>query len=169
MFCDIIRKYSNTRSSTYKLHIKQQASIDKLKNNVINDFLNIVNKNYFLYKDHSSQFKLYKKDILSLVKRINDNSIDMIITSPPYGDNATTVTYGQYSSLILHWIDTKDLCLEGWELENFSSIDSNSLDGTKKHQNLQTEDFNLIKPFLDSINISKRKKVVNFFQIIFML
>lgn len=163
MFCDIIRKYSNTRSSTYKLHIKQQASIDKLKNNVITDFLNLVKKNYFLYKDHSSQFKLYKKDILSLVKRINDNSIDMIITSPPYGDNATTVTYGQYSSLILHWIDTKDLCLEGWELENFSSIDSNSLGGTKKHQNLQTEDFNLIKPFLDSINISKRKKVVNFF------
>ena len=54
------------------------------------------------------------------------------ITSPPYGDNATTVTYGQFSSLSLRWIDPKDLCLEGWELDNYSIIDSKSMGGTVK-------------------------------------
>ena len=30
---------------------------------------------------------------------------DLIVTSPPYGDNNTTVPYGQYSYLPLQWID----------------------------------------------------------------
>lgn len=34
---------------------------------------------------------------------------DVILTSPPYGDNHTTVTYGQYSYLPLSWIDLKDI------------------------------------------------------------
>jgi len=36
---------------------------------------------------------------------IKDNSIDCIITSPPYGDSRTTVAYGQFSRLSAQWID----------------------------------------------------------------
>ena len=32
------------------------------------------------------------------------DSVDLICTSPPYGDNHTTVTYGQFSILPLLWI-----------------------------------------------------------------
>jgi hypothetical protein len=32
-----------------------------------------------------------------------------MVTSPPYGDNATTVPYGQHSYLPLQWIDLKDI------------------------------------------------------------
>ena len=33
------------------------------------------------------------------------NSIDCIITSPPYGDSRTTVAYGQFSRLSAQWIN----------------------------------------------------------------
>jgi DNA modification methylase len=36
---------------------------------------------------------------------IKENSIDCIITSPPYGDSRTTVAYGQFSRLSAQWID----------------------------------------------------------------
>ena len=36
---------------------------------------------------------------------IADESIDCIITSPPYGDSKTTVAYGQFSRLSLQWLD----------------------------------------------------------------
>ena len=39
---------------------------------------------------------------------IEENSIDCIITSPPYGDSKTTVAYGQFSRLSAQWIDIFD-------------------------------------------------------------
>ncbi|MFC1512504.1 hypothetical protein ACFL4S_00475 [bacterium] len=39
---------------------------------------------------------------------IKDNSIDCIITSPPYGDSRTTVAYGQFSRLSAQWLDIFD-------------------------------------------------------------
>jgi DNA modification methylase len=36
---------------------------------------------------------------------IKENSIDCIVTSPPYGDSRTTVAYGQFSRLSLQWLD----------------------------------------------------------------
>ncbi|MDF1540709.1 MAG: DNA methyltransferase [Candidatus Thorarchaeota archaeon] len=35
---------------------------------------------------------------------INNNSIDLVVTSPPYGDHGTTVAYGQFSRYPAHWI-----------------------------------------------------------------
>jgi site-specific DNA-methyltransferase (cytosine-N4-specific) len=56
---------------------------------------------------------IYKKNIdISLAdlrtadKNINANAV---ITSPPYGDNDTTVSYGQHSYLPLQWIDFSDI------------------------------------------------------------
>ena len=163
MFCDTIRKYSNTRSSTYKLHIKTDDSIQRINNNVISDFKQSVNNSYSMYNNCAKNIELYKTDTMKLLDKFEANSIDMVITSPPYGDNATTVTYGQYSSIILKWIDEKDLRLEGWELTNYSVIDSNSLGGTKKHSNISSKYMILIKPYIDNISSSKKKKVINFF------
>ena len=40
---------------------------------------------------------------------IKENSIDLIVTSPPYGDSKTTVAYGQFSRLALQWLDYEDV------------------------------------------------------------
>lgn len=36
------------------------------------------------------------------------NSVDIIVTSPPYGDSHTTVAYGQFSRLANEWLQYKD-------------------------------------------------------------
>ena len=40
---------------------------------------------------------------------VPDESVDLVITSPPYGDSRTTVAYGEYSRLSLQWLDLYDL------------------------------------------------------------
>ena len=85
------------------------------------------------------------------------------ITSPPYGDNATTVTYGQFSSLSLRWIDPKDLCLEGWELDNYSIIDSKSMGGTVKDICLNMQHMKILEQYITGITVPKQKKVYVFF------
>lgn len=35
-------------------------------------------------------------------------SVDIIVTSPPYGDSGTTVAYGQFSRLANEWLNEKD-------------------------------------------------------------
>jgi len=40
--------------------------------------------------------------------KIKPNSVDIVITSPPYGDSRTTVAYGQYSRLSSEWLGILD-------------------------------------------------------------
>ena len=39
---------------------------------------------------------------------LEPNSIDLVVTSPPYGDSGTTVAYGQFSRLANEWLDFPD-------------------------------------------------------------
>ena len=47
---------------------------------------------------------LKQKNILTDEIPINDESLSLIITSPPYGDSQTTVAYGQFTRLSLQWL-----------------------------------------------------------------
>ncbi len=53
---------------------------------------------------------------------IDDSSIDLIVTSPPYGDHSTTVAYGQFSRYPAHWI--------GLDYEQVQSVDRRGLGGS---------------------------------------
>jgi hypothetical protein len=56
-----------------------------------------------------------------------------MVTSPPYGDNTSTVPYGQYSYLPLRWITPADIDAtvdEKW-LSSTHEIDRRSLGGIK--------------------------------------
>lgn len=163
MLCDIVRKYSNTRSSTYKLYIKEQASIDAIKNNIVRDFLTKAMNSHEFYKKHFSKFELRKGDSLKLIKQKEDNSVDIIVTSPPYGENATTVSYGQFSYLQLSFIDKADLDYEGWELNNCQIIDSSSMGGVFSKQELSDSGKKLIETYLKKITKEKHRKVIKFF------
>ncbi len=52
---------------------------------------------------------------------IPDNSIDLVVTSPPYGDSHTTVAYGQFSRWANEWFG----------FENASNLDSLLMGGKK--------------------------------------
>lgn len=163
IFSDVVRKYSNTRSSTYKLHTKKQDLIDNLEDNSINTFVKAIKENYKLFTNKSEHFKLAKIDVLKYLPGLKDRLFDVCITSPPYGDNATTVPYGQFSMLPLYWIDSKDLELEGWELENYSIIDNKSLGGKNKIVHFDNYELELLHPYTSNISSRKLGKVYSFF------
>ncbi|MCU0104996.1 hypothetical protein N7603_04935 [Acholeplasma vituli] len=163
MFIDIVRKYSNSRSSTYKLHLKPQEQIDRMTNNAIAAYCEKITSdlNFYITKIDNPIY-LYKADSLKLMKEFDNDSFDMIITSPPYGDNKTTVPYGQFSNLALRWISSNDLELENVELDSYSSIDRISMGGKSKVSPLNDNQMLLMSHYLDSISERKRSKVISF-------
>jgi len=161
---DVIRNNSNTRSSTYKLHIKDENTIENMENTVIKDFLNSVKTHYDKFKQKADNFILYKDDVFNILNKFKKNSFDISITSPPYGDNATTVPYGQFSMLSLYTIPENDLSLDGWELENYSTIDNHSMGGSDKNNLLDEYEKSLIKYYFDNISKEKQKKIIRYFK-----
>lgn len=188
-FSDIVTSLKNSKSSTFKLHMKTQADIDTFNKNSIQEFKNKVVSNLNNYQvfianaiknqkfkhGFKSKIKIACNDSKHLKKALNlrKNSIDLIITSPPYGDNHTTVTYGQYSSLPLLWMNDSSLETEYNTdlLSNFNAIDTASLGGKKytidfiTKSNILTRstslnDFYLL--MLKNNQIDKARKVVSF-------
>lgn len=160
---NILKKYSNTRSSTFKLHVKIQKDIDSMSNNIIEDFIKNIEKSYvflpnFIQYDKKNLYIGKAEDILS---EFENGTVDLICTSPPYGDNPTTVTYGQYSILPLYWIDKSDLGKFDEQLiANYSSIDSNSLGGNQRVRS--SFESSILNNFLPRIDDKKQNKVKNF-------
>ena len=160
---NILKKYSNTRSSTFKLHVKTQKDIDSMSNDIIENFIKNIEKSYvflpnFVQYDKKNLYIGKAEDILS---EFTDGTVDLICTSPPYGDNSTTVTYGQYSMLPLYWIDKSDLGKFDEQLiANYSSIDSNSLGGNQRVRN--SFESSVLNDFLSRIDEKKQNKVKNF-------
>lgn len=165
MFSNIVRKFSNTRSSTYKLHIKTQTQISNIKPIIFNYFISQCYEKYCHYQTHFSNYiHLRKVNSLIEMSKYPDSFFDIIITSPPYGDNKTTVPYGQFSTLALYWINNEDIECEGWELSSYSAIDSESMGG-KANSELYFTSYqkHLIEGYIRNIRTNhKRKKVLLF-------
>lgn len=160
---NILKKYSNTRSSTFKLHVKTQKDIDSMSNDIIEDFIKNIEKSYVFLPSFVQYNKksLYIGKAEEILSEFADGTVDLICTSPPYGDNSTTVTYGQYSMLPLYWIDKSDLGKFDEQLiANYSSIDSNSLGGNQRvRSNFESS---VLNDFLSRIDDKKQNKVKNF-------
>ena len=155
-FCDTVRLVSNARSCTYKLYIKTQKSIDNFDKSAIDMFYECLESAYtgiasfqqelqnkgFLKKNgrrisYTGTIFIYLADTTRVSAHIcKQYAPDIVITSPPYGDNETTVTYGQYSVLALRWMDIQDIKkgIDGSIIESQSKIDRISLGGKIQKQ-----------------------------------
>lgn len=67
----------------------------------------------------------------------------------------------------MKWIDPKDLELEGWELDNYSAIDSHSLGSGRIEATLNSVQSDLLSPYLNQISDDKQVKVRKFFHAYF--
>lgn len=145
-FAETIRLVSNSRTTTYKLHIREAEQINSRRVDVHKIFNNNLDNNFTQMKETRNHLKekellksdRYTKEINLILGNAKDKlpeklKFDVILTSPPYGDNHTTVTYGQYSYLPLSWIDLKDIDSNATPkyLETFSMIDKMSLGGER--------------------------------------
>lgn len=100
--------------------------------------------------------------------------MDLVITSPPYGDNATTITYGQFSVLPLKWIPLIDISkyVSNDVIETLTKIDSDSLGGHRYTvpEIVESDLYNYSDKFAELYNrlaadmqIEKARKVASFF------
>ena len=117
---ETVRRASNSRMSTYKLHIRPPVELSRPVP-VIALFLEIAEAfagRLATYKQNLPDsgrgryrpVRLVCDDVRNANARtLQPQSYDMVITSPPYGDNRTTVPYGQASYLPLQWIPPSEL------------------------------------------------------------
>ena len=76
------------------------------------------------------------------------NSVDLIVTSPPYGDSRTTVAYGQYSRLANEWLGYKEA----------SNID-NILMGGERRKHLHKFKSDILNDVISTIQRQDKERV----------
>ena len=134
-FSETVRKSSNTKNGEFKL-VRIKKDLEKYNPNVLKIFKQKAESNIKAMKEFYQDVdkKTWTKIILgdsSKNNGIKKNSIDCIITSPPYGDSRTTVAYGQFSRLSAQWLDIFD------NPDNASGVDKELLGG-KATKNLNS-------------------------------
>jgi DNA modification methylase len=147
---------SNTRNSEFKLYRIENKKLAAHNPDVFQTFRKIAEKNitgmadlWLRFKGIASKVNILKEDTRNKLS-IANNSIDIVITSPPYGDSKTTVAYGQFSRLSLQWLD-----FEGEDLET----DKRSLGGILDNKNMHMGYFSPhLRESLEKISLADRKR-----------
>ena len=150
---ETVRLTSNDRTSTYKLHARNIDDLDDWNPSPLEVFQKLIMNNIEDIKNHCDILKLervltngaYNKKVsISLIdsrikikmprKERKSVRFDLLVSSPPYGDNKTTVPYGQHAYLPLQWIDLADIGrnITSQCLNSTSEIDNRSLGGKLK-------------------------------------
>lgn len=117
-FSETVRESSNTRNEEFKLYRYDAQKLEKFEPDVFGIMTaklkrNLVGLQQFISRlanlEQIPQAKVYNFDTKSDVPSdyLPQASIDIVVTSPPYGDSHTTVAYGQYSRLSAAWLGLK--------------------------------------------------------------
>lgn len=152
VFSEVIRTGSNDRTSTFKLHQRSVENIEERNIDVINNFFELCERSLLDFKVFKNKLQIkgliynnkYTKEIVTVwgnsQKEIEtDQKFDLLVSSPPYGDNHTTITYGQHSYLELQWIPKEDLPqnIDFNFLRTTQEIDCHSLGGKVNSKHIQ--------------------------------
>lgn len=116
---EVVREVSFTRNSEFKRFKMSESQLEKFNPDVFGLFEGKAMRNLQGLK----QYNAIKNGVSSQIFDFNTvnsipieilppESVDMIVTSPPYGDSHTTVAYGQFSRWANEWFglcDAKNL------------------------------------------------------------
>lgn len=159
-FAETIRQTSNSRTSTYKLHIRAEGSefpADRILEVFDNCLKGTISsaatyRRLIAGRRRVPKSSLHCGDIRSVPFECATAGHTIIVTSPPYGDNQTTIPYGQFSYLALQWICPNDLKLGGTHLtSNTHSLDSASLGGSLKDAEVRAARISGVSPAFDRL------------------
>lgn len=175
---ETIRLTSNDRTSTFKMHMRPIEEINSRQISAIKTFTSVSKKNIknisdyislLIQNGHIKKGKYVKNtdvvwgDTNSGIK--TKKTFNLLVTSPPYGDNQTTVTYGQFSYLPLQWIPVEDIddSIAIDYLKTAQSIDNKSLGGQIKESINEIEErvfekSKTLKKFVTQFKDTERKK-----------
>ena len=161
-FSETVRRVSNTRNGEFKLYRMAEPALKKHMPDAYIEFENKVKSNITQMAIFNNEAKNCEIKILDEDSRfktsIPSNSIDIVVTSPPYGDSRTTVAYGQFSRLSLEWL--------GFDSKNVRQIDKKGLGGipTKdlSHE-LKSPTFEKIFNEIQNNDSKRAKDVLSFY------
>jgi 16S rRNA G966 N2-methylase RsmD/phosphopantetheine adenylyltransferase len=105
-FSETVRECSYTRNNEFKLYRMKNDDILRFNPDVISVYFKYFDDIYAYYKMFYLP-KLSKEtnvNIQHAVFNSTNDSFDVVLTSPPYGDSRTTVAYGQFSALSNEWL-----------------------------------------------------------------
>lgn len=173
---DAVRLTSNSRTSTFKLHIREKEEIRERRVSPTHVFEETAARNIehlqTMCRDLTERGLLtkgrYGRDVQirlwdATKPRLSPGVTaghDLLISSPPYGDNKSTVPYGQYSYLPLHWIDGTDI-IERWDdawLCSTHEIDTRSLGGVIGRGEPDNDDLRAIAPAFQRVDAALRSE-----------
>ena len=155
VFSQAIRNSSLNKNGEFKRY--RIKDIDRFDIDSFEEFERI----FFLYinKLESLPFQDYTLLKHDTREPIPLNNVDIIITSPPYGDSKTTVAYGQFSSFSLDWL--KELNPYGY---GDLKLDSKMLGGKKiEVKELPSNAFYNIFRKIKKIDETRALEVFSFF------
>lgn len=132
-FSETTRLVSNRRNGEFKMYRMKPEKVATYNPDVRNTFLDTLSSNIAKMKDLIDRVKTknlgrvhLSYEDSRLLNSVPDESIDIVITSPPYGDSRTTVAYGQFSRVSLQWCDYDKLTYK-----EIIDIDKNLMGGTQ--------------------------------------
>ena len=176
-----VRCASGTRKGEFKLYRIPEAKWEKFNPATLEIFTRIVTDNIVRMADFhkiiaesnfvspppivilsdtrkifSNEFSRKDKNLLfeyngsSLTGKVN-----LIITSPPYGDSGTTVAYGQFSRYLSFWL--------GFRKEDYYDVDRWSLGGKDKDEKLESMTLNQVLKAIDAKNQKRALQIKSFY------
>jgi DNA modification methylase len=159
---EVVREVSFTRNGEFKRYRMNAKSLSKFHPDAFNLFEKKVERNIaglIDFNDNANNdINVRICDFNSTTgipkQLISDGSIDMIVTSPPYGDSRTTVAYGQFSRWANEWFGFEDA----------KNLDSQLMGGNKVNEELFTTES--IRKELDLI---RKKDEKRYFEVISFL
>ena len=107
---EIVREASFTRNSEFKRFRMPESKIAKFRPDVFRLFNEKIDRNLTGLREYNlaateAAVAIYGFDSSTEipVEIVPEGSVDMVVTSPPYGDSRTTVAYGQFSRWANEW------------------------------------------------------------------
>jgi hypothetical protein len=188
---EVIRISSNDRTSTYKLHARP---LEQIENRNVSPLTEMAKQliqsieSYAVFKAFlRRKGRLGKNGYSGRIfinygdsgKKICFNKIEkdfagLLVSSPPYGDNHTTVPYGQYSFLQLQWMDLKDIdeTISKDCIVTTAEIDSSSVGGKRVDNDIMAKANHIITlstSFSEDFEVFKNLSADKFNKIIIFL
>jgi site-specific DNA-methyltransferase (cytosine-N4-specific) len=108
-FSETVRRVSNTRYNEFKLFRRAEKNG---KTDVMEVFGEVCRRNMehigrIARVSGASRVDVSVRNVLQGIP-LENRAVDLVITSPPYGDSRTTVAYGQFSRLSLQWLGMEE-------------------------------------------------------------
>jgi len=131
-FSETVRDVSLTRNSEFKLYRMDYKRIEKFNPDVLSIMVKKLARNrngmaeYISLKKNKAISQVYDFNTVYQIPKdiLPPLSVDIVVTSPPYGDSRTTVAYGQFSHLSNQWLG----------FEEINEVDKRSMGGIRKKE-----------------------------------